>query len=82
MLWQCFQLLCLITHTFFFQNLLPEVCKAQHVISMFLGMLETARLGFIGIEQDEVFGPIHIARRTSIEALEGAEASIRGLSWG
>ena len=65
-----------------FSHLLPELSKTNHIISMFLGVLETARLGFIGIDQAEIFGPIHIFRRGSVADLEGAEASIRGLSWG
>lgn len=65
-----------------FVELLPEVSKPQHLISMFLGVLETARLGFIGIEQDKIFGPIAVQRRTSAEELVEASNKIRGLSWG
>ncbi len=65
-----------------FQGLLPPVAKAQHVISMFLGVLETARLGFTAIVQDKIFGPIEVVRRTGPAELEEASAKIRGLSWG
>lgn len=68
--------------TITFHALLPEVAKSQHVISMFLGVLETARMGFTGILQENIFGPIEVFRRTTPEELEEASAKIRGLSWG
>ncbi len=65
-----------------FMSLMPPLTKPQHLISYFLGVLETARMGFIGIEQDEIFGPISVRRRGEIADLDNAADRIRGLSWG
>jgi segregation and condensation protein A len=58
-----------------FQKLLPEVSRPIDVISMFLGMLETSRIGMTGIEQESVsaFSPITLRRRMDPEALEQAK---------
>ncbi len=71
-----------IQDTISFQQLLPQLAKPQHVISMFLGVLETARMGFTGILQNEIFSPISVQRKSTIEELENAADRIRGLSWG
>lgn len=65
-----------------FESLLPAVVRPQNIISMFLGVLETARMGFVGIQQDEIFGPLAVKRRVEVAALENAKDRIQGLSWG
>lgn len=56
-----------------FQQLLPQVTRAKDLISMFLGVLESARIGMTSIEQDEIFAPIMIQRRMAADALESAK---------
>ena len=63
-----------------FQQLLPEVSRPQDVISMFLGVLEMARLQMTGIEQDKIFGPIDVVRRVEPADLDEAKRQ-HGLSW-
>ncbi len=64
-----------------FQDLLPQVHKIQHVISMFLGILELTKLQMTSLEQDEIYGPIYITRKVEIEQLDHAQNAIRGMSW-
>jgi segregation and condensation protein A len=64
-----------------FQQLLPEVSRPKDVISMFLGVLEMARLQMTGIEQDRIFGPIDVVRRVEPNELDHAKR-VHGLSWG
>lgn len=64
-----------------FQQLLPTVSRPKDVISMFLGILEMARLQMTGIEQDQMFGPIDIVRRVEPAELDHAKR-VHGLSWG
>ena len=64
-----------------FQELLPEVCKTQHVISMFLGILELTKLQMTSIDQEVVFGPILITRKVDLDTLDHAQDAIRGMSW-
>ncbi len=56
-----------------FQQLLPQITRAKDLISMFLGVLESARIGMTGIEQEEIFSPIFITRKMDPERLESAK---------
>lgn len=64
-----------------FTELLPQVSRPQDVISMFLGVLEMARMQVSGVEQDSIFGPIEIYRRVDAKDMEQANRLIQGLSW-
>ncbi|MBS1984686.1 MAG: segregation/condensation protein A [Bdellovibrionales bacterium] len=63
-----------------FQQLLPQVARPQDVISMFLGVLESARIGISGIEQEEIFGPLAIHRRMDPTELEAAKKNYN-MTW-
>jgi segregation and condensation protein A len=66
-----------------FQQLLPTVSRPIHVVSMFLGVLEMAKMQYTHIEQDEIFGPIFVRRRDNVKAsdLQGALNLTRSMSW-
>ena len=64
-----------------FQQLLPEVSRPQDVISMFLGVLEMAKMQVSSIEQENIFGPIFIERLVPVDEVEKANSLIKGLSW-
>lgn len=67
--------------TFQFSDLMPPVHGSQHVISMFLGVLEMTKLQMTGIRQEEVFGPIEIFRRVENSELEMTRDRFKSLSW-
>lgn len=63
-----------------FQSLLPQLSRPRDVVSMFLGILESSRIGMTALEQEKIFGPIQIRRR--LEVSELLEAGRRyNLSW-
>jgi segregation and condensation protein A len=66
-----------------FQQLLPTVSRPIHVVSMFLGVLEMAKMQYTHIEQEDVFGPIFVRRRDNVkpEDLQGALNLTRSMSW-
>ena len=64
-----------------FQQLLPQNPRPQDIISMFLGVLEMARMQMSHIDQESIFGPLAIERSVSREDLEQANRLIQGLSW-
>jgi segregation and condensation protein A len=64
-----------------FLELLPEVAMPQHVISMFLAVLELTKLQLTTLSQDETFGPLFVSRKGEVEELESAQAAISGLTW-
>lgn len=64
-----------------FQELLPPNAKPHHVISMFLGVLEMARMQMSEIDQPEIFDPIFVNRKAEVADLDRANDLIRGLSW-
>ena len=64
-----------------FQELLPPQAKIHTVISMFLGVLEMARMQMSDIDQGEIFDPIFINRTVEVVDLDRANDLIRGLSW-
>lgn len=64
-----------------FNDLLPQTSRPQDTISMFLGILEMARMQITGIDQNEIFGPIEIFRRVDAQDVEQANRLIKGLSW-
>jgi segregation and condensation protein A len=64
-----------------FAELLPANARSQDVISMFLGVLEMARMQMSEIHQDEIFSPIKITRSVAPQDLDRANQLIKGLSW-
>jgi segregation and condensation protein A len=64
-----------------FAELLPTVVRPQDAISMFLGVLEMARMQMSTIEQDEIFAPIRVVRSVDPQHLDRANDLIKGLSW-
>lgn len=64
-----------------FQKLLPTLSQPKDIISMFLGVLESARIGMTGIEQNEIFGPLYIERKMMADDMYQAKKD-HNLSWG
>ncbi len=70
-----------VQDTITFQQLLPQVYKTNHMVSMFLGVLEMAKMQLTTIDQEEIFGPIVVKRRVSAEEMDKAHLMSQGLSW-
>jgi segregation and condensation protein A len=64
-----------------FIELLPPMARTQDVISMFLGVLEMARMQMSTIEQEHIFAPIRVNRTVDPADLDRANQLIKGLSW-
>ncbi len=62
-----------------FATLLPNPSKSTHMISNFLATLELAKIQISGFRQEEVFGPITIYRKKSVEEL--GTLKTLNLSW-
>jgi segregation and condensation protein A len=62
-----------------FASLLPNPSRTSHLISNFLATLELAKIQITGFRQDEVYGPITIYRKKSIEEL--GQLDKLNLSW-
>ncbi len=53
--------------SFTFESLLPNPHRPRDLISMFLGTLESAKMGMVRFEQSEVFGPIQLHKEMNAD---------------